>query len=82
MLQIRKSTSDDLKAILDIYNEAVLNTTATFDTAARTFEKQLEWYENHKANTVIVALMIPPLRSLCIFIQIIGEKKSVRSYWK
>ncbi|MBP6428741.1 MAG: N-acetyltransferase [Bacteroidia bacterium] len=50
MLQIRKSTSDDLKAILDIYNEAVLNTTATFDTAARTFEKQLEWYENHKAN--------------------------------
>ena len=50
MLQIRKSTSDDLKAILDIYNEAVLNTTATFDTTARTFEKQLEWYENHKAN--------------------------------
>ena len=33
-----------------IYNEAVLNTTATFDTTARTFEKQLEWYENHKAN--------------------------------
>ena len=50
MLQIRKSTRDDLKAILDIYNEAVLNTTATFDTTARTFEKQLEWYENHKAN--------------------------------
>ena len=50
MLQIRKSTRDDLKAILDIYNEAVLNTTATFDTTARTFEKQLEWYENHKTN--------------------------------
>ena len=50
MLQIRKSTRDDLKAILDIYNEAVLNTTATFDTTARTFEQQLEWYENHKAN--------------------------------
>ena len=50
MLQIRKATNDDLKAILDIYNEAVLNTTATFDTTPRTFEKQLEWYENHKSN--------------------------------
>jgi L-amino acid N-acyltransferase len=50
MLQIRKSTNDDLKAIMDIYNEAVLNTTATFDTTPRTFEKQIEWYQNHKAN--------------------------------
>ena len=48
MLQIRKATIDDLNAILGIYNEAVLNTTATFDTTPRTFEKQLEWYNNHK----------------------------------
>ena len=50
MLQIRKATIDDLNAILGIYNEAVLNTTATFDTTPRTFEKQLEWYNNHKEN--------------------------------
>ena len=50
MLQIRKATIDDLNAILEIYNEAVLNTTATFDTTPRTFEKQLEWYNNHKKN--------------------------------
>ena len=50
MLQIRKANIDDLKAILDIYNEAVLNTTATFDTTPRTFEKQQEWFENHKSN--------------------------------
>ncbi|HQW00593.1 MAG TPA: N-acetyltransferase family protein [Bacteroidia bacterium] len=50
MLQIRKATIEDLNAILEIYNEAVLNTTATFDTTPRTFEKQLEWYNNHKEN--------------------------------
>lgn len=50
MLQIRKATENDLQAILDIYNEAVINTTATFDTTPRTFEKQLEWYKNHKSN--------------------------------
>lgn len=56
MLQIRNATADDLKSILDIYNEAVLNTTATFDTTPRTFEKQLEWYQNHKSNhPVLVA---------------------------
>ncbi|MBK6989100.1 MAG: N-acetyltransferase [Bacteroidetes bacterium] len=50
MLQIRKAIIDDLNAILEIYNEAVLNATATFDTTPRTFEKQLEWYNNHKEN--------------------------------
>ncbi|MFZ7113746.1 MAG: GNAT family N-acetyltransferase [Bacteroidota bacterium] len=50
MIQIRKAGKNDLQEILDIYNEAVLNTTATFDTTPRTFEKQMEWFENHKAN--------------------------------
>jgi phosphinothricin acetyltransferase len=50
MLSIRKATLLDLQSILEIYNEAVLNTTATFDTTPRTFEKQLEWFNQHKEN--------------------------------
>lgn len=50
MLSIRKATLLDLQSILEIYNEAVLNTTATFDTTPRTFEKQLEWFNLHKEN--------------------------------
>jgi L-amino acid N-acyltransferase YncA len=32
MLQIRPATESDVAAITDIYNEAILNTSATFDT--------------------------------------------------
>ncbi len=50
MVNIRPSTDSDQQAILDIYNDAVINTTATFDTDLRTFEKQLEWFRKHKKN--------------------------------
>ena len=50
MLNIRPATLNDQEAIRSIYNEAVLNTTATFDTDERTVEKQLVWFMNHKKN--------------------------------
>jgi len=56
MLNIRPATSSDQQAILDIYNEAVANTTATFDTEPRSPEKQMEWWSKHKKNhPVLVA---------------------------
>jgi L-amino acid N-acyltransferase YncA len=56
MLNIRIATPADQHTILDIYNEAVENTTATFDTELRTYEKQLDWFSNHKKNhPVLVA---------------------------
>jgi phosphinothricin acetyltransferase len=56
MLNVRPATEKDQQAILDIYNEAVENTTATFDTVKRSIEKQFEWFRNHKENhPVIVA---------------------------
>ena len=56
MLNIRPATVDDQQAIMDIYNEAVVNTAATFDTELRTMEKQMEWWEKHKKNhPVLVA---------------------------
>ena len=50
MTTIRPATENDQQAIMDIYNDAVLNTTATFDTEPRTMEKQLDWWSKHKKN--------------------------------
>jgi len=37
----------DLQPVLDIYNEAVLNTVATFDTEERSMSRQKVWYDQH-----------------------------------
>ena len=44
MLTIRRAVPEDLVAITDIYNQAILNTTATFDTAIKTPEEQKTWF--------------------------------------
>jgi len=55
-MTIRNATEKDQPAILDIYNEAVVNTTATFDTEARTPDAQRDWFLKHKKNhPVLVA---------------------------
>jgi L-amino acid N-acyltransferase YncA len=54
MLNIRPATEKDQPAILKIYNEAVENTTATFDTEKRSIEKQIEWFRNHKHNHPVI----------------------------
>jgi L-amino acid N-acyltransferase YncA len=45
---IRSAQSADLPAILAIYNDAVLNTTASWDYEIRTFEKHVQWFEQHQ----------------------------------
>jgi L-amino acid N-acyltransferase YncA len=47
MPTIRKAEIRDLRAITEIYNEAVLHTTATFDTTTKTVEEQRVWYDKH-----------------------------------
>jgi L-amino acid N-acyltransferase len=47
---VRAATSADLPAILDIYNEAVRNTTATYDYEPHTLDDRRAWYEDHRAN--------------------------------
>jgi len=44
---IREAKIDDLEAITEIYNHAILTTTATFDTVPKTYAEQKEWFENH-----------------------------------
>lgn len=44
---IRPASSQDLSVITDIYNEAILTTTATFDTEPKTTEEQRVWFDTH-----------------------------------
>ena len=56
MVKIRKATLKDLKQITIIYNEAIANTVATFDTKIKSLQDQKIWFENHGLkNPIIVA---------------------------
>jgi len=44
---VRPAAAADVAAITEIYNEAILTTTATFDTEATTTELRLKWFEAH-----------------------------------
>ena len=47
MVVIRKATQEDLPSITEIYNNAVLNSTVTFDTVPKTIEDQKRWFKKH-----------------------------------
>lgn len=56
---IRKATKDDIKDILDIYNYAILNTTASYDYKTYTIEMRTKWYnEKIKNNEPIIVFEI------------------------
>ena len=46
-MTVRPATHADIPAILAIYNEAVLTTTATYDYEPRTLEHRAAWFEDH-----------------------------------
>jgi len=49
-VRVRAAVKGDCAGILEIYNEAVLNTTASYDYEPRTLEQRLAWYEDHAKN--------------------------------
>lgn len=56
MFLMRPAEPEDLAAITKIYNDAILNTVATFDTKTKTPEEQKEWLAAHDAkHPVLVA---------------------------
>ncbi len=46
-IQIRTAIPEDLSAITEIYNEAILTTTATFDTEPKTIDERRTWFDSH-----------------------------------
>lgn len=47
MFTIRPALRSDVPAILEIYNDAVLNTTASADYEPRSLESRYEWFDEH-----------------------------------
>lgn len=47
MIMLLRATTDHLDAITDIYNEAVLTTTATFDSEPVSLDEQRIWFAEH-----------------------------------
>jgi L-amino acid N-acyltransferase YncA len=57
-LEIRRAEVGDLEAITEIYNEAILTTTATFDTEPKTVAERTCWLASHdQKHPVLVALV-------------------------
>jgi phosphinothricin acetyltransferase len=46
---VREATTADQRAILDIYNDAVLHSTATFDLEVRSWKQQRQWFAEHRS---------------------------------
>lgn len=56
VVSFRLATEADIPAITEIYNEAVLNGVATFDTEIKTLENRLIWFKQRgKQHLVMVA---------------------------
>jgi L-amino acid N-acyltransferase YncA len=54
MVNIRHANPGDLESITDIYNQAILKTTATFDIVPKTLDEQRIWFERHDLNHPIL----------------------------
>ncbi|HTR80780.1 MAG TPA: GNAT family N-acetyltransferase [Bacteroidota bacterium] len=55
---IRNAVISDLDAITEIYNEAILSTTATFDTEPKKPTERLEWFKSHRERHPILVAVI------------------------
>ncbi|HEV7401446.1 MAG TPA: GNAT family N-acetyltransferase [Chthoniobacteraceae bacterium] len=56
-ITIRRALATDAAAIAGIYNEAILTTTATFDTEPKSVEERAQWLASHDdRHPVLVAL--------------------------
>ena len=63
-MNIRPATHSDLDGILEIYNEAVQNTTATYDYEPRTLEHRSAWLEDPITTNYPVFVAVDDLEKL------------------
>ena len=57
-IEIRPAGSDDLEAMLAIYNDAIVNTTAVYDYQSRTADAQRQWFETKQAQRLPVLVAV------------------------
>ena len=53
---LRKATEGDIAAITDIYNGAIRDSTATFDTEPKTVAERLDWLRAHDDRHPVLVL--------------------------
>ena len=70
MLSIREAKIKDLEKITEIYNEAILKTTATFDTQIKTFDEQKVWFKTTCSHKMISDVSSVALQSLQLFVAV------------
>ena len=68
---IRPATRDDLPGIVAIYNEAVQDTTGTYDAEPHTLEQRTAWFEHYEAKEypILVEDMVRGWGSLSPFVE-------------
>ena len=66
---IRNAQERDLPAILDIYNEVILNTTAVYSDAPHTLKMRTDWYNERVSNNfpVFVAVLDDEIAGFCSY---------------
>ena len=57
-IEIRPAGTDDLQAMLAIYNDAIINTTAVYDYQPRTSDAQRQWFETKQAQRLPVFVAV------------------------
>ncbi|MGM0509228.1 MAG: N-acetyltransferase family protein [Fusobacteriota bacterium] len=57
-MNIRKMEEKDLKKVMDIYNEQIKNSTATFNIEEREMVDQKRWFEEHNDNYPVFIMEI------------------------
>jgi L-amino acid N-acyltransferase YncA len=58
MFEIRPAWEADFEAITEIYNQAVLRTTATMDIAPKSVDDQKKWFDKHNENVPILVAIL------------------------
>jgi phosphinothricin acetyltransferase len=58
VITIRPALLSDAAAIAEIYNEAILTTTATFDTEPKSVAERTKWLEGHDARHPVIVAMV------------------------
>lgn len=57
-ITIRRAEAADAPAIADIYNEAILTTTATFDTEPKSVEDRAQWLKSHHERYPVLVAVV------------------------
>ena len=56
---LRRATEEDVPHIAEIYNEAVIHSTATFDISPKTLVEKAEWLRGHDPSHPVIVAEFP-----------------------